>query len=229
MRKYFTLIELLVVIAIIAILAAMLLPALNQARERGRASKCTANVKNLAALLQFYNDDNDSMLPPSYINPDDKKMSWSTVMAEAKYVGDVTDPILFCPKNQTTITDSNARYFCYGLVSDVTTSLNRVYRSTKQRSNPSMLILIGDASDRTNGSQRMWQGLYNQSYTSYNGMPFLIHANAAPYAFLDGHVRSLGPSDWPSTTDNKYFWTGSNTNTARFRGYKLSEGTVVTY
>ena len=100
----FTLIELLVVIAIIAILAAILLPALNSARERGRAASCVNNLKQIGSAAAQYTNDFD-YFPRSAVLGGDSATFPAWTAQVAPYLG---DPITMTGNNP--VLDANHEY-----------------------------------------------------------------------------------------------------------------------
>ncbi|HEY1662852.1 MAG TPA: prepilin-type N-terminal cleavage/methylation domain-containing protein [Verrucomicrobiae bacterium] len=212
--RAFTLIELLLVIAIIAILAAMLLPALSKAKERARVTQCMNDMKQLAIGWVTYTGDNNdwivcNWIPASNPNPP----SWATGNAYGGITG-ITNGLLFsynpsvaiyrCPDAYVNNGSIPARTVSmvtriggantqdakkYGVWDSSASDLGTAYPMYKKLTQilnpgPASALVFIDESENT-----VDDCIFGINWTDWRNSPTVRHSNGAAFGFADGHVE----------------------------------------
>lgn len=230
MKREFTLIELLVVIAIIAILASLLLPALNQARERGKSAACSGNVKSLGQVTGFYVQESRDFLPAC--SPVDTN-SWPQQLKRNQST--LTNKIFLCPavaKRNSWVQDNNSFWTGGGGVNPQQSEYGfnlgianvwgtTTYIKLNKIKNHSRKVFLMDSvtnanltnPSNTNGNWRISpEPTYlNRQTDSGWGRPAVRHAKTVNVLYADLHAAGANAPNTVTVFNYMPFrWLGSN-------------------
>src|SRR5262245_3871315 len=190
-RKAFTLIELLVVIAIIAILAALLLPSLAKAKEKGKQTYCINSERQQAMAVFMYADEHSDTLPP---------VAFRTTSGYVTNWPELLDPYLksarvhFCP------TDQQAKTNSYGLNELAFVDLTDEDSSSPNRLSafrtPTATVMLGDlgtGDDLTTPRPDTLKMVAPSSDINddKDARPISRHLQKCDLGFMDGHAGFL--------------------------------------
>lgn len=207
-RRAFTLIELLVVIAIIAILAALLLPALSKAKQRAWSARCQSNLRQIGLGMRMFADDNGALYPESggdiywgATDPNTQKASWMEQIYSS--VGNTN--VYNCPGNAQLPEDLQGPYnYFNGVRAAYIVAGDFAAVNNTSILFPSAYVLSGDTcgvpEKSSDGSARNFDPLdadkddYSQNCVGgpANGSPYelwQVHSLGQQILFADGHVK----------------------------------------